>query len=76
MKYRIRAMVSLLLALAATAQAQVFPGGRGREREHPQFQPFAAQGTIAGVGRGQIQMITATQQKWLVIVSPQASATS
>jgi hypothetical protein len=63
-------LFALALALATTAQAQVFPGRRGHEQI--KLDPFAAKGTIAGVGRGQIQLITATQQKWLVAVSPQA----
>lgn len=71
MNYRLLTAAGLLLALAAAAEGQYrFPGQRGRERI--QLEPFAATGTIAGVGRGRIQMVTVTQQKWLVAVSPQA----
>jgi len=71
MNHRLFTAAGLLLALAATAEAQQrFPGHRGRERM--KLEPFAATGTIAGVGRGQIQIVTVTQQKWLVAVSPQA----
>jgi len=71
MNHRLFTTAALVLALAAGAEAQVFPGARGR-REQPKLERFEATGTIAGVGRGQIQMITVTQQKWLVAVSPQA----
>jgi hypothetical protein len=71
MNHRLFSVAGLLLALTVAAEAQqFFP--RGRDRERIQLEPFAATGTIAGVGRGQIQIVTVTQQKWLVAVSPQA----
>jgi len=73
MSVRILLAAAVTLGLVAETSAQVFPGQRRNPREQPKMERFEASGTIAGIGRGQIQMVTATQQKWIVMVAPQAS---
>ena len=55
------------VALATSAGAQAF---RPREGRQPATDPFAAEGTVHGVMPGQIQMMTATNQPWIVFLDP------
>ncbi len=60
----------LVLSFAASADGQ----GRRRGREmKPQTEPFAAEGTIHAVALGQIQILTHTNQPWMIYLDPKAA---
>lgn len=59
----------VVVGLLAPAHAQRrFPG---RDIK-PELEPFAADGTIEAIGRGQIQILTNTEQRWMIFVDPKA----
>lgn len=62
-------VVCFVLGLLTPAHAQ---RARFPEGMKPQMEPFAAEGTIEAVTRGRIQILTTTEQKWMIFVDPKA----
>ncbi len=63
MSLRVLFTLIILSSLTISAQAQ--------ERK-PETEPFAAKGTIEAIARGKIQILTNTDQQWLVGIAPEA----
>lgn len=64
---RVLVLVCLLLGLSVPAEAQ-----RRRPPKKPPMEPFAADGTIVAVGPDRIQILTTSNQQWLIFFDPKA----
>lgn len=64
-----RQLVSMcvLLGLAAAADAQRQLGRQGRDFRPP-MEKFAGKGTIEGIARDRIQILTDTDQRWMIFI--------
>ncbi len=60
---RVLFAVGVLSGLTISAHAQ---------NAKPEMEPFAATGTIEAIARGKVQILTNTDQQWLVEIVPQA----
>lgn len=63
---------TLVLFSAAAAMAQGIRPPYGRQGEGPPTEPFAAQGVVQQVMPGRMQILTNTNQTWLLSIDPKA----
>lgn len=61
----------VVVGVSAAVAAQMGRPPLGRGGLQPPVEAFASQGTIEGIAPGRIQMLSSTNQRWMVVTSPQ-----
>ena len=64
--------VLLVFGLIVPAHAQRIPPGRGKRPAQLPTELFRAEGTVEAIGRGVIQILTDSNQPWMVWIAPEA----
>ncbi len=64
--------VCVVFCLLSTVDAQVNRRRQGGRNQQPKTEPFAAKGVIEAVARDRIQIMTDTEQRWMIFIDPKA----
>lgn len=67
---RVTIAVLVVLGLSVTVDGQGMR--RGEQGQQPKTEPFEADGTVQAIGPGRIQMLTTSNQNWMIFVAPDA----
>jgi hypothetical protein len=67
---RVTIAVLVVLGLSVSVDGQGIR--RGEQGQQPKTEPFEADGTVQAIGPGRIQMLTTSNQNWMIFVAPDA----